>query len=165
VIDSTIGVTHQDQRLAERIDGAGCPIVVVLNKWELLDATSKEDVVDQVETKLRFLGTPPIMRISALSGMGLHKLIPILSDTIDDYHRRVPTRDVNRVVRGAQSAHPAPGGARILYATQGANDPPTFTLFVNRALPRTYIRYIENQLRQELDLGTVPLKLRVRKKD
>ncbi len=165
VIDSTIGVTHQDQRLAERIDGAGCPIVVVLNKWELLDATSKEDVVDQVETKLRFLGTPPIMRISALSGMGLHKLIPILGDTIDDYHRRVPTRDVNRVVRGAQSAHPAPGGARILYATQGANDPPTFTLFVNRALPRTYIRYIENQLRQELDLGTVPLKLRVRKKD
>jgi len=165
VIDATIGVTHQDQRLAERVDGAGCPIVVVLNKWELLDAADKEDVVDQVETKLQFLGTPPVLRTSALSGMGLHKLLPILSDTIDDYHRRVPTREVNRVVRSAQSAHPAPGGARILYATQGANDPPTFTLFVNRALHRTYIRYIENQLRQELDLGTVPLKLRVRKKE
>ena len=53
----------------------------------------------------------------------------------------------------------------MLYATQGATDPPTFTLFVNRPVPRTYIRYLENQLREELDLGSVPLKLRVRRRD
>ncbi len=165
VIDATLGVTHQDQRLAERVDAAGCPIVVVLNKWELLDTEAKNDALHLVETKLRFLGDPPVLRISALSGTGVHKLLPILADTIDDYHRRVPTRDVNRVVRAAQSAHPAPGGARVLYATQGATDPPTFTLFVNRPVPRTYIRYLENQLREELDLGSVPLKLRVRRRD
>ena len=165
VIDATIGVTHQDQRLAERVDVAGCPVVVVLNKWELLDTEAREDVTDQVATKLRFLGDPPVLRISAISGKGVHRLLPILAGTIDDYHRRVPTRDVNRVIRKAQSAHPAPGGARVLYATQGASDPPTFTLFVNRALPRTYLKYIENRLRDDLDMGTTPIKLRVRKRD
>lgn len=165
VIDCTIGVTHQDQRLAERVDAAGCPVVVVLNKWELLDAEAKTDIDYQVETKLQFLGDPPIMKISALSGKGVHRLLPILSGTIDDYRRRVPTRDVNRVIRKAQSAHPAPGGARVLYAIQGASDPPTFTLFANRELPRTYVRYLENQLREQLDMGSVPLKLRVRRRN
>ena len=165
VIDATIGVTNQDQRLAERVDVAGCPIVVVLNKWELLDTEGREDVTDQVATKLRFLGDVPVMRISAISGKGVHRLLPILAGTIDDYHRRVPTREVNRVIRRAQSAHPAPGGARVLYATQGATDPPTFTLFVNRTIPRTYMKYIENTLRSELDMGTTPIKLRVRKRD
>lgn len=162
VIDATQGVTHQDQRLAERVDAAGCPVVVILNKWELLDTEARTDMAYQVETKLRFLGEVPVLRISAISGKGVNRLLPALADTIDAYHRRVPTRDVNRIVRSAQAAHPAPDGARVLYATQGATDPPTFTLFVNRALPRTYIRYLENRLREELDMGSVPLKLRVR---
>ena len=72
VIDSTVGVTHQDQRLSERIDSAGCPIVVVLNKWELLDTDDRELLVDQVEIKLGFLANPPIMKISALSGKGVN---------------------------------------------------------------------------------------------
>ncbi len=162
VIDATQGVTHQDQRLAERVDAAGCPVVLILNKWELLDTEARTDMTYQVDTKLRFLGDVPVLRVSAISGKGVNRLLPILADTIEDYHRRVPTRDVNRIVRSAQAAHPAPDGARVLYATQGATDPPTFTLFVNRALPRTYIRYLENKLRSELDMGSVPLKLRVR---
>ena len=165
VIDATIGITHQDQRLAERVDAAGCPVVVILNKWELLDTEARDDVTDQVAQKLKFLADPPVLKISAMSGKGVHRLLPILSGTIDDYHRRIPTRDVNRVIRQAQSAHPAPGGARVLYATQGATDPPTFTLFVNRPLHRTYLKYIENTLRNDLDMGTTPIKLRVRKRD
>lgn len=165
VIDATIGVTHQDQRLSERIDAAGCPIVVVLNKWELLDTDDREYIVDQVEIKLGFLADPPLMKISALSGKGVHRLFPILSETISGYHRRVPTRDVNLVISKAQIAHPAPGGARVLYATQGATEPPTFTFFVNKKLPKTYIRYLENQLRSQLDLGSVPVKIRVRNRN
>ena len=110
VIDSTVGVTHQDQRLSERIDSAGCPIVVVFNKWELVDTDEREVLVEQVERKLGFLGDPPIMKTSALSGKGVHRLYPILAETITNYHRRVPTREVNLVIRRAQSAHPAPGG-------------------------------------------------------
>jgi GTP-binding protein len=68
------------------------------------------------------------------------------------------------VIRSAQARHPAPDGARVLYAMQGAADPPTFTLFTNRELPRTYLRYLENQLRDAFDLGAVPVKLRVRRR-
>jgi GTP-binding protein len=71
---------------------------------------------------------------------------------------------VNDVVFAAQSAQPAPHGARILYATQGATDPPTFTLFANKELPATYLRYIERRLRESFDLGATPIKLRVRQR-
>jgi GTP-binding protein len=142
VIDATEGVTGQDQRLAERIDAAGCPIVVMLNKWELLDAEQRADLRWQVSDKLRFVGDAPVLPISALSGKGVHKLYPALEASVAAYHRRIPTSRVNAVLRDAQSAHPAPGGARVLYATQGATRPPTFTLFVNHELPRTYLRYL-----------------------
>ena len=164
VIDATEGITAQDQRLAERVDAAGCPVVVIINKWELLDAEQRDDIRYQIGQKLHFVGEAPVLTVSALTGKGVQKLLPALGATIDAYHRRVPTRKVNDVVRAAQSRHPAPDGARILYATQGAADPPTFTLFTNRELPRTYMRYIENQLREAFDLGAVPVKLRVRRR-
>jgi GTP-binding protein len=158
VIDATEGVTAQDQRLAERIDAAGCPVVVLLNKWELLDdPDDRADVLGQMARKLHFIG-------DALTGKGVHKLRPVLADAIERYHRRVPTREVNAVIADAQQAQPAPGGARVLYALQGASDPPTFTLFVNRELPSTYLRYLERKLRERFDLGSVPIKLRVRKR-
>jgi len=164
VIDATEGVTHQDQRLAERIDVAGCPVVVLLNKWELLDADRRTDVDYQVGQRLAFLGDAVVLKISALTGKGVHRLLPALSDAIDAYHRRVPTRRVNEVVAAAQAAQPAPHGARILYATQGATDPPTFTLFANKVLPATYLRYLERRLRETFDLGATPIKLRVRQR-
>ena len=164
VIDATVGVTAQDQRLAERIDAAGSPVVVVLNKWEVLDAEQRADVQHQIADRLHFVGEAPVLKLSALTGKGVHKLLPVLADAIVDYHKRVPTRKVNEVVRRAQSAQPAPHGARVLYATQGAVDPPTFTLFANRELPAPYLRYIERKLREELDFGAAPIKLRVRQR-
>jgi GTP-binding protein len=164
VIDATQGVTAQDQRLAERVDAAGCPIVVLLNKWELVDAEERDGVAAQVGDRLHFLGEAPLLRVSALTGRGVHRLLPTLAGAIEAYHRRVPTKKVNDVIRAAQSAQPAPGGARVLYATQGATDPPTFTLFANRELPPTYLRYLERRLREAFDLGATPVKLRVRRR-
>ena len=164
VIDATEGVTGQDQRLAERIDAAGCPIVVVLNKWELLDTEARADVRWQVGDRLRFVGEAPVLPISALTGKGVHKLLAAVDASLDAYRRRVPTSRVNDVIHHAQQAQPAPGGARVLYATQGATDPPTFTLFANRELPRTYLRYLERKLREAFDLGATPVKLRVRRR-
>ncbi|HUE61052.1 MAG TPA: ribosome biogenesis GTPase Der, partial [Acidimicrobiales bacterium] len=63
----------------------------------------------------------------------------------------------------AQSAHPSPGG-RILYATQGATDPPTFTLFATRTIPAPYLRYIERKLREHFELGPTPVVFRVRRR-
>ena len=165
IIDATVGVTAQDQRLAERIDAAGSPVVVLLNKHELLtDAEVRADLDYQVAERLRFIGEAPVLKISALSGKGVHKLMPALSMSIEDYHRRVPTRRVNEVIRSAQQAQPAPHGVKVLYATQAATDPPTFTLFANREIPATYLRYLERMLRESFDLGATPIKMRVRKR-
>ena len=164
VVDATDGVTAQDQRLAERVDAAGCPIVVLLNKWETLDAEERAAVTRQVGDKLHFVGDAVVLKISAKTGKGVHKLLPALSGAIEQYTRRIPTRRVNEVVVAAQAAQPAPHGARVLYATQGASDPPTFTLFANRELPATYLRYLERKLREAFDLGATPVKLRVRRR-
>src|SRR5690606_31444149 len=94
VIDATEGITHQDQRLAERIDAAGCPVVVLLNKWELLDAEGRAEVTYQLGQRLHFLGEAPVLKISALTGKGVHQLLPTLTTAIRDYHTRVPTRRV-----------------------------------------------------------------------
>ena len=165
VIDCSVGVTHQDQRLAERVDAAGCPIVILLNKWDLVGTEARVDLAAAVKDRLSFLGSPPVLRISALSGRGVPRLWPSLSTAVAEYRTRIPTRRVNEAVREAQSAHPAPGGARILYATQVATDPPTFTLFANRTLPRTYLRYIERKLREQFDLSATAMKIRVRRRD
>src|SRR5581483_4473661 len=164
VIDATEGVTHQDQRLAERIDAAGSPVVIVLNKWETLDAERRAAVMVDVGRRLEFLGYAPVLKISALSGKGVHKLVPALGQAIDAYHRRVPTGELNQVLQAAQAAQPAPGGVRVLYATQGAADPPTFTLFASRTLPPTYLRYLERRIREHFAFGPTPLKLRVRRR-
>ncbi len=164
VIDATEGITQQDQRLAERVDGAGCPIVVVLNKTDLLNTEQRNDLSLQIERKLSFLHDVGVHRISALTGRGVEKLLPSLQIAITAYETRIPTRKVNDIIRLAQQSQPAPGGARILYATQGAVYPPTFTLFTNRALPDHYLRYLERRLREEFNLGPTPIKLRVRRR-
>ena len=164
VIDATEGVTHQDQRLAERIDASGCPILLVLNKWELVSTDDRLDVITELERRLAFVGDAPVLKISALSGKNVQKLRPHLNEAMAQYHTRVPTKDINRIIAAAQQKQPAPKGAKVQYAVQGATDPPTFTLFVNRELPPSYLRYIERTIREEFGLGSTAVKIRVRKK-
>jgi GTP-binding protein len=163
VIDASAGVTRQDQRLAERVDAAGNAVVVVLNKWELLDADGRARVVAELEDRLAFLAYAPVLKVSARTGLGVHKLGPALRASLDAYGRRVPTAELNRLVAEAQAAHRSPHG-RVLYATQGATDPPTFTLFTSARLPATYLRYLERRIREHFGLGPTPVKLRVRRR-
>jgi GTP-binding protein len=161
VIDATVGASHQDQRLAERIGVSGCPAIVALNKWDLVPADGRDDVLAGVGDRLAFLGSAPVLKISARSGKGVHRILPALRDAVEAYHQRVPTGALNRTVQELQSRQPAPR-ARIRYAVQGAIDPPTFTLFTSGRLPPTYLRYIERGLREKFGLGATPMKLRVR---
>ncbi|MBM3675423.1 MAG: ribosome biogenesis GTPase Der [Actinobacteria bacterium] len=169
VIDATEGVSHQDQRLAERIDAAGTAIVVVLNKWDLVPTERRPQVQIDVADRLGFLGYAPVLKVSALSGRNLKHILPALRDAETAYHVRVPTAELNRVIRDAQQRHPPPVDRkhrpRVLYATQGATDPPTFTLFATRSLPPTYLRYLERRIREHFDLGPTPIKLRVRRRN
>jgi GTP-binding protein len=164
VIDAGDGVSRQDQRLAERVDAAGNPIVVVLNKWDLLDNEAKERVRAQVADMLGFISYAPAMEISAKTGRGAHRLYPALVNAVEAYRKRVPTASLNRALAAAQAAQPAPHGARVLYATQGATDPPTFTLFTSKQLPPSYLRYLERSIREHFGFGPTPLKLRARRR-
>jgi GTP-binding protein len=149
VIDATVGATGQDQRLAERISAAGCPSLVVLNKWELVAVEERDNVLATVGEKLAFLGDAPVMKTTATSGKGVHRILPALSIAAADYVKRVPTGALNRA-------------GKIRYAVQGAIEPPTFTLFVAGKLPATYMRYVERSLRERFELGSQPLRVRVR---
>jgi GTP-binding protein len=166
VIDATAGVTHQDQRLAERVDAAGTAAIVVLNKWDLTDADQRRDVLQQAADRLEFLAYAPLVKVSALTGRNLRYVLPALREAEAAYHRRVPTAALNRVITDAQQRQPPPvvrkRRPRVLYATQGAADPPTFTLFATHRLPQTYLRYLEHRIREAFELGPTPVKLRVR---
>ena len=169
VIDGTDGVTHQDQRLAERVDAAGTATVVVVNKWDLLDAEGRAKARASVADRLAFLAYAPVVTVSALTGRMTQRILPALRQAEEAYHRRIPTAALNRVIRDAQASHPPPvikrHRPRVLYATQGAAEPPTFTLFATHALPPTYLRYLERMIRQSFDLGPTPIKLRVRRRN
>jgi len=102
-----------------------------------------------------------VLKMSALSGKGVHRILPALRDSVQAYHQRVPTGALNRTIQELQGRQPAPR-AKIRYIVQGAADPPTFTLFTNGRLPPTYIRYIERGIREKFDFGATPMKLRVR---
>jgi len=161
VIDATVGATGQDQRLAERISAAGCPSLVVLNKWELVSVDERDSVLATVGEKLAFLGDAPVMKTTATSGKGVHRILPALAIAAADYQKRVPTGALNRAIRDLQMKQPAPTG-KIRYAVQGATEPPTFTLFIAGRLPQTYLRYVERSLRERFSLGSQPLRVRVR---
>ncbi len=161
VIDATVGATGQDQRLAERIAAAGCPAIVVLNKWELIATDDRPGVLATVGDKLAFLGDAPVLKTTATSGKGVHRLLPALQESAADYVKRVPTGALNRAIRDLQIKQPAPTG-KIRYAVQGAIEPPTFTLFVAGRLPATYLRYVERSLRERFELGSTPLRVRIR---
>jgi GTPase len=170
VIDATEGVTHQDQRLAERVDAAGCAVVIVLNKWDLVGTDDREEISAEVADKLAFLAYAPVLRVSALTGRGALRILPSLRQARSEYRRRVPTAKLNEILQAAQRRHPPPPGEggrrpRVLYATQGATDPPTFTLFASRNLPAPYMRYLERSIREAFSFGPTPIKLRVRRRD
>jgi GTP-binding protein len=163
ILDATDGITRQDQRLAERIDASGSPVVIILNKWEMLDAEGRAARRAEVEDRLGFLSYAPVLKVSARTGLGVHKLYPALLDAITASRNRVPTGELNRVIAEAQAAHRSPGG-RVLYATQGTTEPPTFTLFATKSVPAPYLRYLERRIREHFDLGPTPVVFRVRRR-
>lgn len=168
IVDATEGVTHFDLRLLERIDAAGCALVIILNKWDELDTEQRLDIRAKAKRDLGFVDYAPLLTMSALSGKNVHKIIPALFEARDSYEQRIPTGELNKAIHQAQIAHPHPNRrnrrVKIFYATQGAANPPTFTIFASQQLDDSYVRYLENTLRDKFDLGSTAIKLRVRKK-
>ena len=136
VIDATVRATAQDQRLAERIAAAGCPVGRRPQQvGPHRDRRPHRRPRDRSRTASRSSATPRCSRSPRSSGRGVHRVLPALAaSAAEDYHRRIPTGPLNRALRDLQSHHAAPG-ARVRYVVQGAIDPPTFTLFASAPAP------------------------------
>ncbi|MBX7159183.1 MAG: ribosome biogenesis GTPase Der [Acidimicrobiia bacterium] len=167
VVDATEGVTFADQKVAEEVLAAGKAVVVLLNKWDLLDADAKAAAADTVTDELRFLDWAPVLRISALTGANVKRLAATLSQVLDEFRRRVPTHVLTKVVEEAQQRHPPPlikgkRPTRIRYATQPRAEPPMFVMFANRRLQTDYLRYLEHRLRAQFGFAGTPVRIRVK---
>ena len=170
VLDAEQGVTSGDLAIAGTIWERGRAALVVVNKWDLLDETRRQDLEEGFERLQEVLYKPPRLNVSALTGRGIAKLLPAVDALWQSFNTEIPTADVNRLFERAVERHHAPSVKgkpwNLLYATQVSTAPPTFMLFANRTLKQhdTYRRYLENTLRRELDLPGVPVRLVVRKR-
>jgi len=170
VIDASQSVTSGDLAIAGTIWELGRASVVAINKWDLLDDEGREKLEFDFQRLDELLANPGRVNVSALSGRGVDKLWAPIDRALESYNLKLSTGQLNRLFEKfiKKVAAPSLTGApwKLYYVTQVSSAPPTFMLFANRTLPRThhYRRYLENRLREELDLPGVPLRLVIRKR-
>ncbi len=169
LLDAAEGITQGDQRIAELAADSGAGLILLLNKWDLVDEEQRLLVERGLGERLGFVGWAPVLRISALTGARLQRLPAALDMVLENRNQRIPTGPLNRLVREWQEAHPAPirrgKRPRVLYAVQAGVAPPTIVLFISGGrLSDDYLRYLENRLREEIDLTGTPVRLRGRQR-
>ncbi|MDX6751391.1 ribosome biogenesis GTPase Der [Geminicoccaceae bacterium 1502E] len=171
VMDATMPLEHQDLTIANLAIDEGRALVVVVNKWDLVEdpqaalALLHERLGDRLAQVKGVICVP----LSAHTGRGVDKLLPTLFKAYERWRKRVPTAQLNRWLREALEAHPPPlvnkRRIKIRYMTQASSRPPTFALFANRQaenLPGSYLRYLSAGMRDAFDLHGVPLRFVVR---
>jgi GTP-binding protein len=173
LLDAQDLVTAQDAHVAGYILEESRSIIVVVNKWDLIekDTYTMDAYTKQIRADLQFLDYVPVLFISALTGQRVHKLLPLAFQVYQERMVRIPTGELNRLVEDATIRHAPPHKAgkrlKFLYATQASVDPPTFVFFVNdkRLVHFSYERFLENQLRRKYGYLGTPLKLVFRSRE
>ena len=162
VIDADEGFTVEDKKIANIVIEAGRALLLVANKWDLVEA--KDDAYADLTRTVRQFLAAPVMRTSAGTGRGVHRLPPVLLDLHARWRSKIPTSKVNEVVQQAQRERPTPRRAGTLhYATQVSSGPPSFVIFGGANEPDpSYRRYIDNRLRAAFHLEGVPIRVRYR---
>ncbi len=169
-LDATLGVHDQDLQIARLIEREGRGCVLALNKWDAVEdrIPTRKAISDRIEFSLAQMRGIPVVSFSALTGAGVHRLLPAVRAAHAVWNRRVSTGALNRWFEGALERHAPPlvGGRRLKlrYMTQAKARPPTFILFGTRAelLPEDYQRYLVNGLREAFDLPGTPIRLQLR---
>ncbi len=171
VVDASIGVTEQDQKVANLAIERGCALVVLLNKWDLLtDDRAREKVMETVDRRLTMVPWAEVLRISALTGRAIEKIWALADAAAARRASKLSTSALNQFLTDVREfGHTVVDGKRRLrmhYVTQTGTEPPTFTFFVNHAdlVNDTYQRYLENRMRATFDLKGTPIRLRFRNK-
>lgn len=160
VIDGTEGFTSEDRRIAARIIDAGRGIVVVANKWDLVE--DRERTYRDLSQQASRFCDAPLLRTSAVAGTGIPRFPGVLLEIHRRFRSRATTAKVNRIFERAQDARSGP--VRYRYASQVSAGPPTFVLFGGRPPEASYRRYLEGRAREALGLAGVPVVLRFRER-
>lgn len=173
LIDATQGITEQDQHIGGYVMEAGRSIILIVNKWDAVEKDSQTAIEFErsLRTKFDFLPNPPILFISALTGQRIHQVLETAHRVWEGRHFRIPTSELNRVLRDAMQRHTPPiRGTRrlkIMYASQVAIDPPVMLFHVNdpRLVHFTYKRYLENRIREEYAFEGTPIRMSFRPRE
>ncbi len=172
VLDAVEGVTHQDAVIAGYAQEAGAAVILVMNKWDLVekDTFTALDVEAKIRHDLGFLQHAPMIFVSAATGQRVPKLFEIIEEVAALHAKRVPTGELNRFLREAVAAF-SPAAIegklpKLFFMTQVGVRPPTFVIKANtdRSLHFSYLRYLENRLREAFGFKGTPLRLSVQKK-
>ena len=172
VIDGSIGLTDQDQRVAGYAAERGCAMVIVLNKWDLVEGPeAKAEVRQKIEDRMTFVGYAPVVATCALTGKSVHRIWDAVNVAYDNFCKTIPTNQLNvwlgEIRENGHTVNKGKAILRMKYVTQTATCPPQFTFFVNRPdlVNDNYERFLENRLRKSFDLTGTPVKLKFKKKD
>ncbi|MGV3722013.1 MAG: ribosome biogenesis GTPase Der [Actinomycetota bacterium] len=169
VVDASMGVVDGDKRVGGLVDDAGKGCVVFVNKWDLMKGITPKEFGQNLRREMPFVRWAPIVFGSAEQGKGMQELLETAAEVANNHSLRVTTHELNRVIREAVDRRPYSRGGRdfkIYYATQVAIKPPTLVLFVNdpKIVHQTYLRYLENQLREAFGFSGTPLRILVRQR-
>jgi GTPase len=169
VVDAVVGLHNQDLRIATEAWDQGCGLIIVVNKWDLVeekDANTAHRGQDALIAKAPFLGYVPFVYVSALTGQRVRKILDLILEVADGRDRRIPTAEVNRVLATLleRTAPPQKPGeeVKLLYASQVGTAPPTFAIVSNRPddVPEAYQRYLVHGFRSVWPFTGSPLRLR-----
>ena len=172
VIDGTLGLTDQDQRVARFAHDRGCALVIALNKWDIVEGPeAKADIRERVEDRMMYVGYAPVVAISALTGKNVHRIWEAIDKAYVNFSKTIPTNQLNAwLAEIRETGHTITKGKAILrmkYITQTGTCPPVFTFFANRpdVVDDNYERYLENNMRKHFDLEGTPIRFKFKKKD
>lgn len=173
LLDGETGIREQDKHVAGNAHEAGKGVIIVVNKWDLVNKDEK--TMNKYEKKVRenfkYLDYAPVIFTSALKKQRINQILPLINEVYENCHRRVQTSVLNDVLLDAQAINPTTtfngGRLKIYYANQVSVAPPTFVLFVNdpKFLHFSYKRYLENVIRQAFEFKGTPIHIITRKRD
>ena len=171
VVDATVGVTEQDQKVANMAIDRGCAVVLLLNKWDLVtDEHQRTDIQQSIDKRLAFAPWIPTINISALTGRATDKVLALAVKAAENHARELKTSELNDLLaeirEGGFTRSEKGRRLKIHYATQTGTKPPHISFWCNAPdlVDDNYERFIENRLRARFDLVGTPVQLKFRRK-
>jgi len=166
ILESSETISDQDRKLINLVTEAGRALVLVFNKWDLLDEDRRLLLEKEIEMDLHNVKWAPRVNLSALTGWHVDRLSNALHSAYEGWSTRVATSKLNQFIKEhvAANPHPVRGGkqAKILFATQIGQKPPAFALFTTGLIDESYVRFIERRLREEYGFQGSPIHIKVK---